>query len=113
MIVGTVFGFWFLVFVYNTASPVVGTLLPAKTWAESHSTLCFHRDSKVSIDSSERLRSKTIINKIGDNIRTYPAMQPQAAKFEASAALAGADSRSLALLTLRVSFRLPHLSIHP
>ena len=40
-------------------------------------------------------------------------MQPQAAKFEASAALAGADSRSLALLTLRVSFRLPHLSITP
>ena len=40
-------------------------------------------------------------------------MQPQAANFEASAALAGADSRSLALLTLRVSFRLPHLSITP
>jgi hypothetical protein len=40
-------------------------------------------------------------------------MQPQAAKFETSAALAGADSRSLALLTLRVSFRLPHLSITP
>ena len=40
-------------------------------------------------------------------------MQPQAAKFEASAALAGVDSRSLALLTLRVSFRLPHLSITP
>ena len=53
-----VFGFWFLVFVYNTASPVVGTLLPAKTWAESHSTLCFHRDSKVSIDSIERMHNK-------------------------------------------------------
>ena len=39
-------------------------------------------------------------------------MQPQAARFEASAALAGADSRSLALLTLRVSLRLPHLSRH-
>ena len=40
-------------------------------------------------------------------------MQPQAAKFEASAALAGVDSRSLALLTLRISLRLPHLSINP
>ena len=47
------FWFWFLVFVYNTASPVVGTLLPAKTWATCLSTLCFHRDSKVSIDSSD------------------------------------------------------------
>ena len=40
-------------------------------------------------------------------------MQPQAANFEASAALAGVDSRSLALLTLRISLRLPHLSNAP
>ena len=68
-----------LVFVYNTASPVVGTLLPAKTWAESHSTLCFHRDSKVSIDSIEDCTNRQLLIKFGDNIRTYPAMQPQAA----------------------------------
>ena len=52
-------GDWFLVFGFclQYCSPVVGTLLPAKTWAESHSTLCFHRDSKVSIDSSESLQA--------------------------------------------------------
>ena len=78
---GSWFGFWFLVFCFclQYCRPVVGTLLPAKTWATCHSTLCFHRDSKVSIDSNDSLRNNTIINKIGNNKRTYQAMQPKAA----------------------------------
>ena len=59
------FGFWFLVFVYNTASPVVGTLLPAKTWATCHSTLCFHRDSKVSIDSMKECAARQLLIRMG------------------------------------------------
>ena len=73
-----VFGFWFLVFVYNTASPVVGTLLPAKTWARATVLSAFIGTVRF---RSIRLRDCTTNNtyKNGINIRTYPAMQPQAA----------------------------------
>ena len=68
------FWFWFLVFGFclQYCRPVVGTLLPAKTWATCHSTLCFHRDSKVSIDSNDSLRNNTIINKLGNKHKNLP-----------------------------------------
>ena len=56
------FGFWFL---DTILSPCGGHPFTGKDLGSCHSTLCFHRDSKVSIDSSERLRSKPIINKLG------------------------------------------------
>ncbi len=106
---------WFLVFGF------LFTILLALWWAPFYRQRPGLRATVLSAFigtvrfRSIRLRECTTNNtyKNGINIRTYPAMQPQAAKFEASAALAGADSRSLALLTLRVSFRLPHLSITP
>ena len=75
---GNWFWFWFW-FLDTILSPCGGHPFTGKDLGSSHSTLCFHRDSKVSIDSNDILPSNTIINKIGNNIRTYPAMQPQAA----------------------------------
>ena len=106
---------WFLVFGF------LFTILLALWWAPFYRQRPGLRATVLSAFigtvrfRSIRLRECTTNNtyKNGINITTYPAMQPQAAKFEASAALAGADSRSLALLTLRVSFRLSHLSITP
>ena len=69
-----VFGFWFL---FTILSPCGGHPFTGKDLGSCHSTLCFHRDSKVSIDSNDSLRNNTIINKIGNNIRTYPSMHPK------------------------------------
>ena len=136
MKVGTCgFGFGFG-FIIQHCRPVVDTLLPAKTRATGHGTLCFHQDSEVSIDFSRTIyeidqgfsrepgiwdpggvkdawsitKGPVIGESVGNKSKTPSsskaaasskqqaiAMQPQAAKLEASAAVAGADSRSLAL----------------
>ena len=49
-----VFGFWFL---DTILSPCGGHPFTGKDLGSSHSTLCFHQDSKVSIDSSESLQA--------------------------------------------------------
>jgi hypothetical protein len=82
MVGGFGFGFGFLI---QYCRPVVGTLLPAKTWATCHSTLCFHRDSKVSIDSNDSLRNNTIINKLGNKHKNLPSYAtPSSSKYRSS-----------------------------
>ena len=65
-----VFGFWFL---FTILSPCGGHPFTGKDLGSCHSTLCFHRDSKVSIDSNDSLRNNTIINKLGNKHNNLPS----------------------------------------
>ena len=56
------FWFWFL---FTILSPCGGHPFTGKDLGSSHSTLCFHRDSKVSIDSSDICTTIQLLIKLG------------------------------------------------